>query len=96
MAMIRTARFTTDAAQAGEMLARRAELIRVVREAFPGLTEARLARLGEDRWVDIWRWESAASMQTATAGAHDLPETAAAFALTRNLTAEDAEVIDER
>jgi hypothetical protein len=96
MAMIRTARFTTDAAQAGEMLARRAELIRVVREAFPGLTEARLARLGEDSWVDIWRWESAASMQTATAGAHDLPETAAAFALTRNLTAEDAEVIDER
>lgn len=96
MAMIRTARFTTDAAQADEMLARRAELIRVVRAAFPGLTEARLARLTEARWVDIWRWESAASMRVATAGAHDLPETAAAFALTRNLTAEDAEVIDER
>jgi len=96
MAIIRTARFTTDAAQADEMLARRAELIRVVRAAFPGLTEARLARLGEDRWVDMWRWESAASMHAATAGAHNLPETTAAFALTRDLTAEEAELIDER
>jgi hypothetical protein len=35
-------------------------------------------------------------MQAPAAGARDLPETAAASALTRDVTAEDAVVIDER
>jgi quinol monooxygenase YgiN len=96
MPVIRTSRFKTDPARAEEMLARRADLIAAVRAAHPGLAEARLARVGEDTWIDIWRWDSPANMQAALAGAPSLPEAAAAFALTRDLTAENAELVDER
>jgi hypothetical protein len=96
MAVIRTSRFKTDPAHAGEMLARRADLISAVRAAHPGLAEARLARVGEDTWIDTWRWDSPASMQAALADAPSLPEAAEAFALTSDLTAENAELVDER
>ena len=78
------------------MIANRAELIAAVRAAFAGLTEARLARLDEKTWVDAWRWDSPASMQVALAAAPALPEASAAFSLTRDLTAEQAELVDER
>jgi hypothetical protein len=96
MAVIRTSRFKTDPARAEEMLARRADLISAVRAAHPGLAEARLARVGEDTWIDMWRWDSPASMQAALAVAPSLPEAAQAFALTSDLTAENAELVDER
>jgi Antibiotic biosynthesis monooxygenase len=96
MTVIRTSRFKTDPPRAEEMLARRADLISAVRAAHPGLAEARLARVSEDTWVDMWRWDSPASMQAALAGAPSLPEAAAAFALTTDLTAENAELVDER
>lgn len=96
MAIIRTTRFTADPDQAGEIIARRAELISAIRAAFAGLTEARLARVGEDTWIDTWRWDSAANMETALAAAPTLPEAAAAFSLTRDLSTENAELIDER
>ena len=96
MTVIRTSRFKTDPARAEEMLARRADLISAVRAAHPGLAEARLARVGDDTWVDMWRWDSPASMQAALAGAPSLPAAAAAFALASDLTAESAELVDER
>jgi quinol monooxygenase YgiN len=96
MAIIRTVHFKADPGHAEEMIARRAALISAVRAAYNGLTEARLARAGEDTWVDMWRWDSPASMQAALAGAPALPEAAAAFSLTRDLTAEEAELVDER
>lgn len=96
MAVIRTTRFRAGPASAAELIARRAELISAVRAAFTGLTETRLARVGEDTWVDMWRWDSRASMQAALAGAPSLPEAAAAFSLTSDVTAENAELIDER
>lgn len=96
MPVIRTVRFKVDPARHEEMIARRADLIAAVRAAFAGLTEARLARVGEDSWVDMWRWDSPASMQAALAGAPALPEAAAAFSLTSDVTAENAELVDER
>ncbi len=96
MAIIRTTRFKADPARAEEVIARRAELIYAVRAAFAGLAEARLARVSEDTWVDMWRWDSPASMQAALAGAPALPEAAVAFSLARDVTAENAELIDER
>ena len=96
MAIIRTTRFTADPAQAEEIIARRAELISAIRAAFAGLTEARLARVGDDTWVDMWRWDSAADMEAALAGGPTLPEAAAAFSLTRDVSAENAELVDER
>ena len=96
MTVIRTSRFKTDPARTEEMLAKRADLISAVRATHPGLAEARLARVGEDTWIDMWRWDSPASMQAALVGAPSLPEAAAAFALTSDLTAENAELVDER
>ena len=96
MTIIRTVRFKADPAHAEELIARRAELISAVRVAYDGLIEARLAKVGEDTWVDMWRWDSLPSMQAALAGAPALPEAAAAFSLARDLTAEEAELIDER
>jgi hypothetical protein len=96
MAVIRTTRFTVDPADVDEMIVKRAELIAAVRAAFAGLTEARLARVDEETWVDAWRWDSPVSMQVALAGAPALPEASAAFSLARDLTAEQAELVDER
>jgi hypothetical protein len=98
MPVIRMTRFEVAPADVEEMIARRNALVAAVRDAFPELTEARLARLGEQAWIDSWRWESAASLdaaqQAAATGA--LSEAGPAFALTKNPTAELAEIVDER
>jgi hypothetical protein len=96
MTVIRTSRFTTDPSRTKEMLTRRADLISAIRAAHPGLAEARLARVGEDTWVDAWRWDSPASLQAALAAGPSLPEAAPVFAVIRDLTTEDAELVDER
>lgn len=98
MALIRTTRFDVPTADADEMIARRNALVAAVRKAFAGLTEARLARAGEQAWIDSWRWDSAASLDAAlkAAATGALPEAGAAFALATNITAELAEIIDER
>jgi hypothetical protein len=94
--VIRIARFEVAAADTEEMLVRRAALIAAVRARFSGLDEARLAKIEGEAWVDVWRWESAGQLQAALDGAPGLPETRAAFALTKNATAELAEIVDER
>jgi quinol monooxygenase YgiN len=96
MAVLSIARFKADPGDTEELLARRATLIAATRAKFPGLNDARLARLDEETWVDVWEWDSQASLQTALAGAHDLPEVMAAFALTRDATQERGEVVDTR
>jgi hypothetical protein len=88
--------FKTDPADTQEMLARRADLVAVVRESYPGLIQAQLAKIDDETWVDAWRWDSLASAQAAIAHAPDLPEAAAAFSLTRDSTAEFADIVDER
>jgi hypothetical protein len=98
MAVMRTTRFQVAPGDVEEMIGRRSALVAAARKAFPGLTEARLARVGAQAWVDSWRWESAASLdaalQAAATGA--LPEAGPAFALTWNATAESLEIVDER
>src|SRR5579872_2120946 len=58
MPVIRTTRFEVAPADVEEMIARRNALVAAVRNAFPGLTEARLARVRDQVWIDSWRWES--------------------------------------
>ena len=98
MAIIRTTRFEVAPADVEKMIARRNALVAEVRNAFPDLTEARLAQVGERVWIDSWRWESAASMdaavQAVATGA--LPAAGPAFALTANAAGESAEIVDER
>ena len=98
MAVIRTIRFEVAPADVEEMIARRNALVAAVRNAFPGLAKASLARAGDQVWIDSWRWESAASLDAAlqAAATGTLPEAGPAFALTGNATAESAEIVDER
>ncbi|HSK91385.1 MAG TPA: antibiotic biosynthesis monooxygenase [Euzebyales bacterium] len=96
MAVLRLTRFTADPDNTEELLAKRAALIAAVRDAFPGLTEARLAKLDDGTWLDVWRWDSTASMRAALESAPTIPDAAAAFALTSDTTVETAEVVDER
>jgi hypothetical protein len=95
MAVYRLVRFTIDPADTEEMLATRVALVAATRDAFPGLTEARLAKVDET-WIDMWRWDSLARAQAAIEGAPALPEAGAAFSLIKDVTADFAEIIDER
>jgi hypothetical protein len=95
MAVIRTTRFTVDPADADTMLARRRQLLEAVRAAFAGPTEARLVRLDDETWLDIWRWDSAETLRAALEGAPGLPEAGAAFAVTRDASVEQGDVVDE-
>jgi quinol monooxygenase YgiN len=96
MAVLRITRFTADPTEAEEVLARNTALIAAVRAASPGPTQASLARLDDTTWVGVWSWDSAADAQATIDAAHSLPETAAAFALVKDPTAEQAELVDER
>jgi hypothetical protein len=73
-----------------------AALISAIRTSHPGLAEARLIRLEDGTFIDAWRWDSAEQMQAALAAAPTFPEVAAAMSLTRERTAEDGEIVDER
>jgi hypothetical protein len=96
MAIIRITRFEVDPANVEEMLSRRAALINAVRVSFSGPADACLARLGDESWMDVWKWESAEDLRAALEAAPRLPEAGAAFALTKDATAEQAEIVDER
>jgi hypothetical protein len=97
MADIRIHRYSVDdPADLEEFLARRAELVTAIRADHPGLVEARLVRLEDGTLIDTWRWRSAEEMQVAFEAAPTFPEVRAAMSLTRNASAEDGEIVDER
>jgi hypothetical protein len=74
MAALRLARCTIDPADAEEVLAERAALVAAVRDAVPGRIQARLTKVDDQTWTDVWRWDSRASAQTAIATAPAIPE----------------------
>jgi heme-degrading monooxygenase HmoA len=98
MTVLRIDRFTVEPDNAAELLTRRAALVAAVRGTVPGLLEARLAKVDDRTWVDMWRWDSLenahAAVTRAQAGAY--PEAAAAFELTRDVVTEFTEIVDER
>jgi hypothetical protein len=97
MAPVRMHRYTVDPADLNELLARRATLIGAVRAAHPGLAEARLTRLADGAYTDVWRWDSREQMRAALADMPRFGELAgAAWSLTRDRSSVDGEVVDER
>jgi hypothetical protein len=96
MAVVRTHRYTIDPADLDELMARRATLIAAIRAAHPGLAEARLTQLEDGTFTDVWRWDSAEQMQAALADMARFPEARAAMSLTRDATAVDGDIVDER
>jgi hypothetical protein len=95
MALIRTTRFTADPADADTVLERRRNLLDAIRARYSGPTETRLIRIDERTWVDMWRWDSLETLQAVLDGAPSLPEAAAAFAVARDVSAEQGDVADE-
>jgi hypothetical protein len=96
MANIRIHRYAVDPDQLDELITRRATLIAAVRQDHPGLVETRLVRLEDGTFVDTWRWATTGEMDAAAATAWSRPEAGAAMSLTRDATADDGEIVDER
>ena len=95
MAVVRTHQYTVDPADLPELLARRAAVIAAIRAAHSGLSHTRLTRLDDGTFTDAWRWDTVGQMHAALA-AMPIPEARAALSLTRDHTAQDGEIIDER
>jgi hypothetical protein len=96
MAILRIDRFKIDPADTEQMVARRNAVVEAARNAFSGLVDTRLVKLDDHTWIDMWRWDSRAGAQKAIDNARSIPEAGAAFSLVKDLTAEFAEIVDER
>ncbi|GAA3142121.1 hypothetical protein GCM10010466_36350 [Planomonospora alba] len=96
MSVVRSHAYSVDPADLEEFLARRASLIGTVRETHPGLTRTRLVELEDGTYSDTWHWESDAQMGAALAAISTFPEAPLTMALTRNATALNGRVVDER
>jgi len=94
MTVLRLDSFTIDPADTGELLTRHAALAAVAKDAVPGLIDVQLAKIDDQTWIDVWRWDSLANAQAAAAQGPTIPEAGAAFSLTKSLAVEYAEVLD--
>jgi hypothetical protein len=96
MTAVRTHTYRVAPADWEEFLARRASLIGTVRETHPGLTAAVLVRLDDDTYTDTWHWATAAELQAALAAIATFPEAPLTMALTRDGTARNGLIVDQR
>ncbi|MGS2647136.1 hypothetical protein [Streptosporangium sp. LJ11] len=96
MSVARSHRYSVADADLEEFLARRSSLIATVREGHPGLTRAVLIHLEDGTYTDIWHWETAEQMGAAFAALPTFPEAPLAMALTKDDTALNGQVVDER
>ena len=95
-AVVRAHRYSVDPADLEELLVRRAAVIDAIRADHPGLTGTRLTRLDDGTYSDEWRWESPEQMGAAFAAASGVAGIPIAMALTRDGTAQNGEIVDER
>lgn len=96
MAVLELARFKVDPGRAAQMLESRDAMVAAMRARFPGLIEARLARLDDATWIDVWKWESLQRAKDAAAAAAGVPEAAALFSLISEVESmEHAEIVHE-
>jgi heme-degrading monooxygenase HmoA len=96
MSVIRMHTYRVAPADLDEFIHRRSTLIAAIREAHPGLVETRLTHLEDETYTDVWRWNSAEDMAKAGADLPNFPQAGAAMSLTKDRTAVDGEIIDER
>ncbi|AQZ62373.1 unnamed protein product [[Actinomadura] parvosata subsp. kistnae] len=96
MSAVRSHRYSVADADLEEFLARRASLIATVRERHPGLTRTVLIRLEDGTYTDTWHWEDAGQMGAAFAAIATFAEAPLTMALTKDATAQNGQVVDER
>ncbi len=96
MSSFELARYREAPENADELVRRWEAAVDAIRRAFPGLVDANLARLDEQTWIDVWRWESTEAARAAAEGAPKVPEAAAMFSLIAEPLAMDhAEIVRE-
>jgi heme-degrading monooxygenase HmoA len=81
MTTVELARYRIDPVDVEELLARWQRAVAAIRDRFPGLLTAQLARLDEATFVDVWQWETRDAALAAAAGAPGVAEAAALFEL---------------
>lgn len=96
MGTVRTHRYTLAPDQVGRFLAQRAELIHQWRAAGLDLVETRLYHLEDGTYLDIWRWASDEVMAKAFDTMGEIPLVRATLGMTREHSAVDGNLIDER
>jgi hypothetical protein len=96
MSAVRSHRYSVPDSDLEEFLARRSSLIATVRKGHPGLTHAVLIRLEDGTYTDTWHWETAEQLGAALAAIGTFPEAPLAMGLTKDGTAQNGEVVDER
>jgi hypothetical protein len=96
MATLELARFKVEPENIGRMLQSRDAMVEAIRARFAGLIEARLARLDDTTWIDVWKWESLEQAKAAADGASAVPEAGAMFSLISEVESmEHAEILHE-
>jgi hypothetical protein len=95
MAVVRAHHYSVDDADYEESLKRRAAVIDAIRAGHPGLSKT-LVKLEDGTYTDPWRWDSPTQLGAALGAAAPVAEVAPAMSLTKDRTAVDGEVIDER
>jgi hypothetical protein len=96
MAVLELARYKVGIGKAEAMVFSRDDMVAAMRVRFPGLIEARLARLDEETWIDVWRWDTLENAQAAAEGAPSVPEAAAMFSMIDEVVSmEHADIVHE-
>jgi hypothetical protein len=96
MAVFELARFKVEPDNADALLATRDEMIVAMRSRFPQLIQAKLARLDDRTWIDVWEWQDLTSAKQAAETAPSIPEAAKIFSLIVEVESmEHAEIIHE-
>ncbi|WP_147942127.1 hypothetical protein [Microbispora sp. CSR-4] len=96
MSAVRSHRYSVPEADLEEFLARRTSLIATIGEGHPGLIRTVLVQLEDGTYTDTWHWESGEQMGAALAALPTFPEAPLTMALTKDATALNGRVIDER
>ena len=96
MATVRTHRYSLAPDVVEKFLAQRAELIGQWRAAGFDLLETRLYRLEDETYLDVWRWASDEVMAKAFDAMDEIPQVEGTLGMTRDHSAVDAELVDER
>ena len=96
MAVFELARFKVAPDNVEAMLEGRDAMVAATRLRFPQLMTAKLARLDDSTWIDVWQWEDLGSAKEAAASAPTIPEASKMFSLIEQVESmEHAEIIHE-
>ncbi|MBE3014882.1 hypothetical protein IL992_37780 [Microbispora sp. NEAU-D428] len=96
MTAVRSHRYSVADSDLEEFLARRSSLIATIREGHPGLTRTVLIQLEDGTYTDTWHWKTGEQMGAALAALPTFPEAPLTMSLTKDATALNGRVVDER